>query len=310
MSLLVGALTMGLILAVMALGVFLSFRIFGFADLATDSVLTLGASVAAVLLVAGVSPGVATAGAVAAGAAAGGVTGFLHTKLRVNNLLSGILVMTGLYSVNLRVLGGSNVSLSRSVSLVDRLREVAQGWVGAETIHLSIWEVPVGDLALLGGSFLLVVLLALGLHLFLCTDFGTALRASGDNGQMALAQGVSAPNMLLVSLMLSGGFSGLSGALLAQYQGFADVQMGVGMLVLGLASVIMGQALVRTRSLGVALAGAVMGSVLFRLLVSIALRWGLNPNDLKLVTAFFVLLTLVLPGVLGRLKKEKEARHA
>ena len=161
MSLLVGALTMGLILAVMALGVFLSFRIFGFADLATDSVLTLGASVAAVLLVAGASPGVATAGAVAAGAAAGGVTGFLHTKLRVNNLLSGILVMTGLYSVNLRVLGGSNVSLSRSVSLVDRLREVAQGWAGAETIRLSIWEVPVGDLALLGGSFLLVVLLAL-----------------------------------------------------------------------------------------------------------------------------------------------------
>ena len=310
MSLLVGALTMGLILAVMALGVFLSFRIFGFADLATDSVLTLGASVAAVLLVAGVSPGVATAGAVAAGAAAGGVTGFLHTKLRVNNLLSGILVMTGLYSVNLRVMGGSNVPLSDAVTLVDRVRKAAEGIAGVEAVRISLWEVPVGDLAVLTGSFLLVCLLALALHLFLRTDFGTALRASGDNGQMALAQGVSASAMLLVSLMLTGGLVALTGALLAQYQGFADVQMGVGTLVLGLASVIMGQALVRTRSLGVSLTGAVMGSVLFRLLVSIALRWGLNPNDLKLITAFFVLLTLVLPGLLDRLRKGKGVRHA
>ena len=127
---------------------------------------------------------------------------------------------------------------------------------------------------------------------------------------MALAQGVSAPNMLLVSLMLSGGFSRGSPGPYWPVPGLRGRADGVGMLVLGLASVIMGQALVRTRSLGVALAGAVMGSVLFRLLVSIALRWGLNPNDLKLVTAFFVLLTLVLPGVLGRLKKEKEARHA
>ena len=115
--------------------------------------------------------------------------------------------------------------------------------------------------------------------------------------------------MLLFSLMLAGGLSALTGALLAQYQGFADVQMGVGTLVLGLASVIMGQALVRTRSIGISLAGAVMGSVLFRLLVSIALRWGLNPNDLKLITALFVLATLVLPGLVGRLRK-RTVHHA
>ena len=310
MSLLVGALTMGLILALMSLGVFVSFRIFGFADLATDSILTLGAAVAAVLLVGGVSPWVATAGAVAAGVLSGGITGILHTRLRINPLLSGILVMTGLYSVNLRVMGGSNVPLSDAVTLVDRVRKAAEGIAGVEAVRISLWEVPVGDLAVLTGSFLLVCLLALALHLFLRTDFGTALRASGDNGQMALAQGVSASAMLLVSLMLTGGLVALTGALLAQYQGFADVQMGVGTLVLGLASVIMGQALVRTRSLGVSLTGAVMGSVLFRLLVSIALRWGLNPNDLKLITAFFVLLTLVLPGLLDRLRKGKGVRHA
>ena len=310
MSLLVGALTMGLILALMSLGVFVSFRIFGFADLATDSILTLGAAVAAVLLVGGVSPWVATAGAVAAGVLSGGITGILHTRLRINPLLSGILVMTGLYSVNLRVMGGSNVPLSDAVTLVDRARKAAEGMAGVEAVRISLWEVPVGDLAVLTGSFLLVCLLALALHLFLRTDFGTALRASGDNGQMALAQGVSASAMLLVSLMLTGGLVALTGALLAQYQGFADVQMGVGTLVLGLASVIMGQALVRTRSLGVSLTGAVMGSVLFRLLVSIALRWGLNPNDLKLITAFFVLLTLVLPGLLDRLRKGKGVRHA
>lgn len=310
MSLLVGALTMGLILALMSLGVFVSFRIFGFADLATDSILTLGAAVAAVLLVGGVSPWVATAGAVVAGVLSGGITGVLHTRLRINPLLSGILVMTGLYSVNLRVMGGSNVPLSDAVTLVDRVRKAAEGIAGVEAVRISLWEVPVGDLAVLAGSFLLVCLLALALHLFLRTDFGTALRASGDNGQMALAQGVSASAMLLVSLMLTGGLVALTGALLAQYQGFADVQMGVGTLVLGLASVIMGQALVRTRSLGVSLTGAVMGSVLFRLLVSIALRWGLNPNDLKLITAFFVLLTLVLPGLLDRLRKGKGVRHA
>lgn len=158
--------------------------------------------------------------------------------------------MTGLYSVNLRVMGGSNVPLSDAVTLVDRVRKAAEGIAGVETVRISLWEVPVGDLAVLAGSFLLVCLLALALHLFLRTDFGTALRASGDNGQMALAQGVSASAMLLVSLMLTGGLVALTGALLAQYQGFADVQMGVGTLVLGLASVIMGQALVRTRSLG------------------------------------------------------------
>ncbi len=309
MSLLVGALTMGFILAVMALGVFMTFRIFGFADLGTDSVLTLGAAVAAVLIAGGTSPVVATLAATVAGMLAGCVTGVLHTRFRINNLLSGILVMTGLYSVNLRIMGGSNVPLSRTATLVDMAGAAARKLTGLETVHISIWEVPTGDLAVLAGAAAVACLFAVAFRTFLLTDFGVALRASGDNAQSALAQGVSAPDMLLFSLAAAGGLSALSGALLAQYQGFADVQMGVGTLVLGLASVIIGQALVRTRSLGIAIAGAIMGSVLFRLLVSIALRWGLNPNDLKLITALFVLATLVLPNVAARFRKGG-ARHA
>ncbi len=303
MSLLTGALTMGFILAVMALGVFMTFRIFGFADLGTDSVLTLGAATAAVLIAGGAAPVVATLAAAGAGMLAGCVTGVLHTRLRVNNLLSGILVMTGLYSVNLRIMGGSNVPLSRTATLVDMASAAARKLTGLETMRISVWEVPTGDLAVLAGAATIACLLAVAFRIFLLTDFGVALRASGDNAQSALAQGVSAPDMLLFSLMLSGGLSALAGALMAQYQGFADVQMGVGTLVLGLASVIIGQALVRTRSLGIAIAGAVMGSVLFRLLVSIALRWGLNPNDLKLITALFVLATLVAPDVAARFGK-------
>lgn len=309
MSLLTGALTMGCILALMALGVFLTFRIFGFADLATDSVLTLGAATAAVLLTRGVPPVPATLAATGAGMLAGCVTGALHTRLKINNLLSGILVMTGLYSVNLRIMGGSNVPLSQTATMIDMATAAARRLTGVETVRISVWEIPSGDLAVLVGAFLPACLIGLALRAFFRTDFGVALRASGDNAQSALAQGVSAPDMLLISLMLSGGLSALAGALMAQYQGFADVQMGVGTLVLGLASVIIGQALVRTRSLGIAIAGVVMGSVLFRLLVSIALRWGLNPNDLKLITALFVLATLVAPDIAARFGK-RGARRA
>ena len=240
---------------------------------------------------------------------AGCVTGALHTRLKINNLLSGILVMTGLYSVNLRIMGGSNVPLSQTATMIDMATAVARRLTGVETVRISVWEIPSGDLAVLVGAFLPACLIGLALRAFFRTDFGVALRASGDNAQPALAQGVSAPDMLLISLMLSGGLSALAGALMAQYQGFADVQMGVGTLVLGLASVIIGQALVRTRSLGIAIAGVVMGSVLFRLLVSIALRWGLNPNDLKLITALFVLATLVAPDVAARFGK-RGARRA
>jgi putative ABC transport system permease protein len=150
------------------------------------------------------------------------------------------------------------------------------------------------------GVFVLVVGIGVLLYLFFRTQIGTAMRATGDNQQMICALGVSVDAMTIFGLAMSNGLIALSGALIAQYQGFADVQMGIGIIVLGLASVIIGEALVGTRTLGLLIVGAVMGSVLFRLLVAIALRWGLNPNDLKLITAIFVFLALVTPELVRR----------
>jgi len=143
------------------------------------------------------------------------------------------------------------------------------------------------------------------LYLFFKTNIGTAMRATGNNAQMIRALGVSTNGMIVFGLALSNGLIALSGALLAQYQGFADVQMGIGMLVWGLASVIIGEALLNDKSLGFLIAGTIMGSVVFRLLVAIALRWGMNPNDLKLITALFVFVALTLPYILGKIKMKK-----
>jgi putative ABC transport system permease protein len=168
------------------------------------------------------------------------------------------------------------------------------------------------DLSVLIFAPLLIALVCVILYFFFRTNLGTAMRATGDNAQMVRALSVDDGRMTILGLALSNALIALSGALLAQYQGFADVQMGIGMVVWGLASVIIGEALVGTRQLGFAITGAVMGSVLFRLLVAIALRWGLNPNDLKLITATFVFLALILPKVMGMAKKRKRraAAHA
>lgn len=305
MTLLLGSLTIGLILSLLGLGVYVSFRIFDFADITTDGSFTLGASVAAVLLVAGAPPLLATAAGTLAGGAAGAVTGLLATKLKVHRLLSGILVMTALYSVNLRVMGKSNVPLLSVRSLASDAEGAGERLLGSASIRLAGWEVASRDVALLLMAALAVALVAAGLYAFLGTSLGAAMRATGDNPQMIRALGAGTDAMITGGLALANALVALSGALLAQYQGFADVQMGIGMVVWGLASVILGEALVRSRRVSLTIAGAVMGSVLFRLLVALALRWGLDPNDLKLVTAAFVLAALVLPGLLaGRVRRK------
>jgi putative ABC transport system permease protein len=185
--------------------------------------------------------------------------------------------------------------------------------MGGETVNVAGWETPTRDLAVLGLAALTATVVALLLYVFLRTNLGTAMRATGDNDQMVRALGVHHGNMIVLGLAMANGLAALAGGLLAQYQGFADVQMGIGMLVWGLASVIIGEALTDTRQLGYAIIGAIMGSVLFRLLVAIALRWGVNPNDLKLITAVFVFAALVLPGVLEKMRsrrKRVEAAHA
>ena len=303
MTLLIGALTLGLILALLALGVYVSFRIFNIPDMTAEGSVTLGASVAAVLMVKGYNPILATAAATLAGTIAGTITGLLATKCKINSLLSGILVMTGLYSVNLHVMGKSNVPLLETTTLATYAEEYGTRIFGSTTnLNVAGWAVSVRDGSTLLAILLLVIFTSLLLYLFFRTDLGTALRATGDNPHMIRALGVSVDTATIFGLAMSNGLVSLCGALLAQYQGFADVQMGVGMVVLGIASVIIGESLVGTRAVGLLITGTVMGSVLFRLLVAIALRWGLNPNDLKLITAGFVLAALVMPDIARRIK--------
>ena len=230
---------------------------------------------------------------------------------KINGLLSGILVMTALYSANLHVMGRSNVPLLSVRTLVTGAESLSVAVAGhAGDIDLGGWNVSMRDLSVLLFAVLIAAFVGAMLYFFFRTDLGTAMRATGDNSQMIRAQGVNDGAMVVLGLAVANGLIALSGALLAQYQGFADVQMGIGMLVWGFASVIIGEALVGVRQLGYLITGTVMGSVLFRLLVAIALRWGLDPNDLKLITAVFVFLALIAPGLLMKISGKKADAHA
>jgi len=310
MLLLIGAFTIGLILSLLAFGVFISFRIFAFPDITADGSITLGGAVAGVLLVANVHPALATAAAFGAGALAGATTGILHTRFKINGLLSGILVMTALYSINLHIMGKSNLPLLSERTFASMADAAAQRWIGAVSMQVLGWEVSARDAGVFVFSLLAALVVGAMLYLFFRTNLGTAMQAAGDNAQMIRALGVNVDNMIVLGLALSNGLIAMSGGLLVQYQGFADVQMGIGMVVWGLASIIIGEALVGVRDLGFVIIGAVMGSVLFRLIVALALRGGLNPNDLKLITAGFVFIALVLPSLLRRFKRTPTAVEA
>jgi putative tryptophan/tyrosine transport system permease protein len=308
MTLLIGALTLGLILALLALGVYLSFRIFNIPDITAEGSVTLGASVAAALMVSGHGAAVSTTAGALAGMVAGGVTGVLATKCRINALLSGIIVMTALYSINLHVMGKSNLPLLNETTLATRAEQFGGKIFGdASDLNIAGWSVGVRDASMLLSVLLFIIVVCILLYVFFRTNLGTAMRAAGDNPQMIRALGVSVDAITIFGLAMSNGLIALSGALIAQYQGFADVQMGVGIVVLGLASVIIGEALVGSRAVGLLITGTVMGSVLFRLLVAIALRWGLNPNDLKLITAAFVFAALVMPDMARRVRLRRPA---
>src|SRR5262245_4217840 len=302
MTLLIGSLTMGLILSLLALGVLVSFRIVAVRDLTVDGSLTLGGTVAATLLVAGRNPWLATLAGCLAGAIAGSVTGLLATRFRINGLLAGILVMTALYSVNLRVMGRSNLPLLREQTVFTQLQQIQQGAEPRRRFSVGPWEVSVQDARAALLSAAVIVAVSCVAFAFLRSNLGLAMCATGDNPDMIRALGVDVGWMTTLGLAISNGLVAGSGALLAQYQGFADVQMGIGMVVWGFASVIIGESLVGSRQVGWMIIGAVMGSILFRLLVAIALRWGLNPNDLKLITALFVFAALILPGAIAAVK--------
>jgi putative ABC transport system permease protein len=288
--------TFGLALALVALGVFVSYRLFSFPDITTDGSFTLGAVVAAVLLTAGVDPLLATLGGMAAGAIAGCTTALLHAYLGIERLLAGILVTTALASVNLVVLGRSNVPLSGVSTLLSRAESV----LGPPLERAGISAAVAGEAARLVVVLAIVALAIACLWIFFRTQLGTAMRAGGDTATMARALGRDTGGMTVAGLAIANALTALSGGLVAQYQGFADVQMGIGMVVWGMASVFLGAALVGPVRLGGALVATAAGSVTFRLLVAAALRAGLDPDWLKAATAAVVLAALIAPRFLSR----------
>lgn len=303
MSLLIGSIIIGLILSLLALGMFISFRVFDFPDITAEGSFTFGAATGAALIVAGVNPLLASLIAFFAGMIAGAVTGIIHTRFKINPLLAGILVMTALYSVNLHVMGKSNVPLLNETTVFTWIENLSVSISGTDAVTSILgWVVATKNIWILLFCVLTISVFCLILWWFFNTNIGTAMRATGDNDQMIRSLGVNTKTMIIMGIALSNGFIALAGAILAQYQGFADVQMGIGMMVWGLASVIIGEAIINDSSLGSVIIGAVVGSVLFRLLVAIALRWGLNPNDLKFITALFVFLALILPGLINHKK--------
>jgi putative tryptophan/tyrosine transport system permease protein len=307
-NLLIGAVTIGLILAPLALGVFISYRVYDTLDLTADGSFGLGVAVVAALLVQDAPPLAATGVAVMAGVAAGVVTGLLHTGLRVSALLAGVLTSTALYSVNLFLMRGGNVSLTSADSVMTGAERLGRRFLGMpESVMLFGTGVSASRLAELVLMALLATALVVALGLFLRTDLGMAMRASGNNPQMARSVGIDVDRMVVAGLALSNGLVALAGALFAQYEGFANIQMGIGAVVMGIAMVLVGETLFGRRTLGWWLAGAVVGALVFRLLVAAAIRAGLSPNALKLVTAGLVLAVIVLPRLGRRLRRARLA---
>jgi putative ABC transport system permease protein len=306
-NLVIGAATIGLILALLGLGVFLSYRVYHLVDLTADGSFGIGVAVAAALLVRGVPPLAATAAAVLAGALAGGITGFLHTRFQVNALLAGVLTSTALYSVSLFVMGSGSLSLASAPTLVTQAQRVAGRFGLPETVTLLGTDVQASSIAALVLMALLAAGFALALTRFLGTDLGTAMRAAGNNPQMARAVAIDVEGMVILGLGVSNALIALSGALIVQYQGFANITMGVGAIVTGLANLMVGETLLGRRSIGRWIAGAVVGAVVFRLLVAAAIRAGLNADALKLVTAVFVLAVLILPQWGARMRRPRPA---
>lgn len=276
-----GSIEQGFAYGVLALGVYLTFRVLRFADLTVDGTFPLGAAVASVLIVGGAPPLTASAAAFVAGMAGGAITGLLHTKMRIQGLLASILTMTALYSVNLRIMGRPNISLLRQPTLFTQLSEAG-------------FDHPLLELIVFAA---VAILLKLLLDAFLSTQLGLALRATGDNPDMIRSFGVNTGNMTVLGLAFSNGLVALSGALVAQYQGYADVGMGLGTIITGLASVIVGNALLRPTTVFRGTLGALVGSIVYRLAIFFALRAGFAPTDLRIVTAAIVILALSGPAL-------------
>ena len=274
-------LVQGLLYGFIALAVMIPFRLLSFPDLSSEGSFPLGGCLCAVALLAGWHPLAATVLAVAGGMAAGAATALIHVRFRINTLLAGILVMTILYSVNLRVLGKANAALLSNETVLSVISPALVTGVGYQAL-----------------AFALVVLLALAAMLwFLRTESGLSLRAVGANPALVPSLRINPGLWIVAGLALANGWSGLAGALVVQLQGFADVQMGFGVLITGLASLIIGETLIGRGTVPRQVAAPVLGSLVYYQIVSLGLALGLKPADLKLATGLFVLVTLALPAL-------------
>ena len=295
LDLVLSTVSQGLLWAIMALGVFLTFRVLDIADLSVEGTFPLGAAVAATLIDAGHSVWFAMLIALIAGCIGGTVTALLTTKLKIPALLSGILTMIGLYSVNHKIMGKANVPLLRAETVF--------------TLTENLFGVSSVVATLIVGLVATVIVGAI-MYWFFGTVLGTAIRATGCNPQMARAQGINTNVMVILGLLISNGLVALSGALVAQSNGFADVGMGTGTIVIGLASVIIGEVLFGTRSFKNWLISVVLGSVVYRAVIAIVLELGMPPNDLKLFTAVLVAIALSLPLIKNKFAIMKRSEEA
>ena len=281
--------TLGVIWGIMALGLYLTYRVLNYADLTVDGSLTLGGAISAVYVAAGVPPFLAILLATLGGMIAGLVTGLLHTKLRIPDLLAGILTQFALYTVNLRIMGKANFGLLNEVTLFSQVKElgIPSKWAG-----------------LFIGLIFVVVLIVL-VYCFFGTEIGCALRATGNNPHMVKAMGANTEIFIILGLIVGNGLVAMSGALLAQYQGYADINMGVGTIVIGLAAIMIGEVLFSKRTYFHRLAGVVIGSIVYRIIIAIVLRISMNSNfvikitadDMKLITAVIVIIALIAPNM-------------
>ncbi|MDR1835797.1 MAG: ABC transporter permease [Fusobacteriaceae bacterium] len=287
-----GTLEQSFIFAIMVLGVYISYKILDFPDMTTDGSFPMGGAIAAALLMKGFNPLAALLVAMAGGAVTGFLTGIIHVKLRVTNLLAGIIMMTALYSVNLRIMGKSNIPLFGVKHLFNFHTVENPGMIGrllADYRYTSLLVV-----------IILLLIVKIALDYLLKTKFGFALKALGDNESLVISLGLDEKKLKVMGLMISNALIALSGGILAQYQGFADVGMGSGTIVTGLASIIIGDALFGKRRIVAITTVAVIGTLIYRAIIATALKIGMNPSDLKLVTSALVV------GIIF-LKDRKEA---
>ncbi len=274
----------GLVWGVMALGVYVTYKLLDIADLTVDSSLCTGGATSAVLILMGMHPLLSLVFAVFAGMLAGLVTGSLHTRLRIPAILAGILTQLGLYSINLRIMGKSSVALLR------------------QPVVISLGNIP---MALLIGVLVAAAVVAV-MYWFFGTELGCAIRATGNNRKMVRAQGVNTDTMKIIGLVLSNGLVGLAGGLLAQYQGSANINMGRGAIVIGLASVIIGEVIFGARfNFAYQLGSIVAGSVIYQIVIAFVLQLGLSTEDLKLFSAVTVALALSVPALQKKFLKSK-----